>query len=309
MCVDIIEEIIHKGPLTRLTATGHMIRHAQRLFILAALGGCCFVGPSDHASLPTEISKLEETPSSPARGTIVIAHGLNQRPSSMDFLASFFRSRGHHTLRLTLAGHDTPTGEPFAATTWSTEIRKAFQIMRDRYPSLPTLYLGYSMSGLAAIQALDSDASFSPSRMILIAPALSLRTIVESARFLRWFPATTFSVRNLAPQAYRRYPRTPLFWYQNVAEMYDETRSLKNPDRARSIPTLVFANPRDELVSLEGLQSWIADNQLSDSWKVRVIRPQTADPRLAEHLLIDNRALGADAWGTMEQEILTFIRP
>jgi len=307
MCTDIVGEIIHERALTRLTSTGHMIRHARRLFLLLALSGCCFVGASDHASLPAEITRLEETPSSPARGTIVIAHGLNQRPSSMDFLASFFRSRGYHTLRLTLAGHDSPTNEPFAPSTWSREIATAFQTMRARYPSLPTLYLGYSMSGLAAIQALDSDASFAPSRMILIAPALSLRTIVESARILRWFPATTFSVRNLAPQAYRRYPRTPLFWYQNVAEMYDETRSLKNPGRARSIPTLVFANPRDELVSLEGLQSWIADNQLSDSWNVRVIRPQTADPRLAEHLLIDKRALSAEGWGEMLRQLESFI--
>lgn len=309
MLPDIIGEIIQGGPPIRLTSAGHMIRHARRLFLIITLSGCCFVGPSDNTILPAEVTKLEETLSSPVRGTIIIGHGLNQRPSSMDFLASFFRSHGYHTLRLTLTGHDTPTGEPFAASTWTNEISIAFQTMRARYPSLPTLYLGYSMSGLAAVQALESDPAFSPSRMVLIAPALSLRTIIESARILRWLPATTISVRNLAPQAYRRYPRTPLFWYQNVAEMYDATRTVKNPDRLRSVPTLVFANPRDELVSLEGLQSWITDNQLSDSWKMCVIRPQTADPRLAEHLLIDTRALGADAWRAMEQEILTFIRP
>jgi hypothetical protein len=143
--------------------------------------------------------------------------------------------------------------------------------------------------------------------MILIAPALSLRAIIESALILRWFPPITLSVRNLAPQAYRRYPRTPLFWYQNVAEMYAETRVLKNSARARSIPTLLFANSRDELVSLEGLRSWITANDLSESWKLRVIRPQTPDPRLAEHLLIDKRALGAESWDSMEREIKDFI--
>lgn len=284
-----------------------MIRHARKFLLVGLLSGCCFVGPSGQPSPTTETTTLEETRSSPVRGAIIIAHGLNQRPSSMDFLASFFRALGYHTLRLALAGHDTPTSEPFTPSTWPDEITTAFQTMRTRYPSLPTLYLGYSMSGLAAIQAIDNDPTFSPHRMILIAPALSLRAIIESALILRWFPPITLSVRNLAPQAYRRYPRTPLFWYQNVAEMYAETRVLKNSARARSIPTLLFANSRDELVSLEGLRSWITANDLSESWKLRVIRPQTPDPRLAEHLLIDKRALGAESWDSMEREIKDFI--
>ncbi len=282
--------------------------HSRAFLLLILLAGCCFIAPAEKTNVsPNEQTRLEETNLSHPRGAIVIAHGLNQRPSSMEPLASFFRAHGYHTLRLTLAGHDTPTNEPFPSSVWPTQIRSAFQALHSRYPHLPVLYLGYSMSGLAAIQAIESASDFSPNQMILIAPAISLRTIIESARFVRWLPATTLSVRNLAPQAYRRYPRTPLFWYQNVAEMYLHVQSLTSPARARSIPTLLFVNPRDELVSHEGITSWISDNQLSERWKLSIIRPHTPDPRLAEHLLIDERSLGTESWQKMQQEILSFL--
>lgn len=281
----------------------------MRIFLLLVVAtGCCLAGPSPRPPSSVERTTLEETVIRPARGAIVIAHGLNQRPSSMDFLAEFLRLEGYHTLRLALAGHDTPQAETFPSSTWVQQIASSFHETRARYPTLPVLYLGYSMSGLAAVRALDIDPSFSPKRMILIAPALSLRTIVESASILRWFPATTFAVKNLAPRAYRRYERTPLFWYRNVAEMYQQTATLENGQRAGATPTLIFANPRDELVSLKGLRSWVSDNQLTDRWKLSIIRPETADPTLAEHLLIDQRALGIESWRTMEKEIRDFIR-
>lgn len=280
----------------------------RALLILVIASGCCLAGPPPQSTSRLEQTVLEETSIRPARGAIVIAHGLNQRPSSMDFLADFFRSEGYHTMRLALTGHDIPATEPFPSSTWVEQIVSSFHETRKQYPELPVLYLGYSMSGLAAVRALDADPSFSPQRMILIAPALSLRTIVESASILRWFPPTTFAVRNLAPRAYRRYERTPLFWYRNVAEMYGQTTTLENGQRAGAIPTLIFANPRDELVSLDGLRSWISDNQLTDRWKLSILRPETPDPTLAEHLLIDQHALGTEGWRTMEKEIRDFIR-
>lgn len=284
------------------------IETMRALLILVIASGCCLVGPPQQSTSPRERTTLEETSIRPARGAILIAHGLNQRPSSMDFLAEFFRSEGYHTIRVALAGHEAPTTEPFPSSIWVQQIVSSFREMGKRYPDLPVLYLGYSMSGLAAVRALDTDPSFSPQRMILIAPALSLRTIVESASVLRWFPPTTFSVKNLAPRAYRRYERTPLFWYRNVAEMYQQTRILEHRQRAGAVPTRIFANPRDELVSLEGLRSWLSDNQLTDRWTVSILRPETPDPTLAEHLLIDQRALGIESWRMMGNEIRGFIR-
>ncbi len=284
------------------------IKTLRALLLLVTAGGCCLAGPPPQSTSSVERTTLEETSIRPVRGAIVIAHGLNQRPSSMDFLAEFLRSEGYHTLRLALAGHDTPQTEAFSSSRWVQQIVSSFEETRERYPALPVLYLGYSMSGLAAVRALDCDPSFSPQRMILIAPALSLRTIVESASILQWFPPTTFAVRNLAPRAYRRYERTPLFWYRNVAEMYQQTTTLEHGQHAAAVPTLIFANPRDELVSLGGLRSWLSDNQLTDRWAVSILRPETRDPTLAEHLLIDQRALGLESWRMMKKEIRSFIR-
>jgi len=50
--------------------------------------------------------------------------------------------------------------------------------------------LGYSLGGLLTVDALDHDPNLSPQQLVLVAPALSLRTVVLAAKVLQLLPAT-----------------------------------------------------------------------------------------------------------------------
>lgn len=242
------------------------------------------------------------------RGAFLVVHGLNQRPSAMEALCRFLNALGFHAYRLTLSGHDRFSDETFPASQWREDVARGAEEVQKRFPALPLSMLGYSLGGLLTVDALDHDPNLSPQQLVLVAPALSLRTVVLAAKVLQLLPATSFRTANFAPPGYRRFSGTPLFWYSNTADIYDETRTLAHPQRLAAIPALVLISPDDELVSAPGVGEWIDENGLSARWKLELVGPQPADPGLHRHLIVDEASVGRDEWRRMQQMIGEFLK-
>jgi len=270
--------------------------------------GCCATTPHslgiDRASPP----KLFESTHTPTRGAFIVIHGLNQEPSTMEPISLHLASLGFHTYRVTLRGHREAGAAPFDAAAWEADLVEAYREMRVRYPDLPIHFLGYSLGGLLAARVTDHYPEVQPTRIILIAPALSLRLLVQTSFALTLLPPLTSTIPNIAPRYYRRFARTPLFWYQNTLSLYSLTRTIATNSRLRNTPTLVFANPVDELVSYSGLVNWIGDNELTPSWRTITVRPQPKDPFTPAHLMIDQRSLGALKWKEFQRHLADFMR-
>lgn len=275
----------------------------QSLALLWSISGCC-VHPRVAHHQDNEPSELRFTTARPVRGVVLVVHGLNQRPSSLEPLASEFRAMGYHSYRLTLAGHEHEGGPVFDQSVWENQLVRAYHSLRAQTGSLPVYLFGYSLGGLLVTQVLDSHPEIQPAGVILLAPALSLRLLPQSAYLLTILPPISLSVPNVAPPLYRRFASTPLFWYRNTINLYKETRALQQSARLSAIPTLIIANPRDELVSFTGLESWLKDNQLSDHWVLEAIRPASIDPQIPGHVVIDSRSLENTEW----QRLLRVIR-
>ena len=244
----------------------------------------------------SEPAQFQETSTRPARGTVILVHGLNQRPSSLDPLADEIRTLGYNTYRITLHGHEVEGTEAFTESDWEEDLLRAYHTVERQPGSTPIYLLGYSLGGLLVTRVLDTHPELTPRGVILLAPALSLRVLPQSGYLLTLFPPTTLSVPNVAPPRYRRFANTPLFWYRNTLHLYSATRTLQNPQRLASVPTVIVANPRDELVSLSGLHEWLQDNQLASNWNMRTIRPAGISPTTPEHLIIDQYSLGFPVW-------------
>lgn len=225
----------------------------------------------------------------------------------MDPLASYINSLGYHTHRITLQGHNQPHAQVFGADAWESDVVHAYRDMRARYPSLPIHILGYSLGGILATRVVDLHPEIAPHSMILLAPALSLRVLVQTGQLVNLLPSLGVAVPNIAPRYYRRFARTPLFWYQNTFTLYSSTREISTTSRLHTTPTLVFANPADELVSYSGLQRWIHDNGLSRSWKTQPLRPESHDPFSPGHLVIDRRSLGVRRWEELQHAVREFL--
>jgi esterase/lipase len=209
---------------------------------------------------------------------------------------------------MTLRGHNEPLTDEFDVAEWQRDVVAAYTNTRSRFPRFPIYVLGYSLGGLLVTNMFDNNPSLPmPKGMILLAPAISLRTLIDVSTALRIPPPLSWSIPNLAPKAYRRYELTPLFWYSNVLALYRTMDSLKNAPRLKQIRTLVVLNPDDELVSERGTKNWIEENHLDPEWRVALIHPNTPERFLKEHLIIDQRSLGTPEWTRLRALLSSFL--
>lgn len=260
--------------------------------------------PPDPSETPRWTFSTENAP----RGVFLVAHGLNLRPSALDPLCGFLASRGYHSYRMTLKGHNEPVTNAFDVADWQRELVTSYTTARARFPGLPVYVLGFSIGGLLLTNMFDTNPSLpTPHGMILLAPAISLNTLIDVSTALQIPPPLTWSIPNLAPRAYRRYELTPLFWYSNALALYTTMDSIKNEARLKQIPTLIVLNPKDELVSEGGTRRWVEEHHLAPEWRIETIHPDTPERFLKEHVILDRKSLGAAEWKKLQLMIGEFL--
>lgn len=242
-------------------------------------------------------------------GSILLLHGLNQDARSLDPLCHLLSEQGFVVYRPVLEGHVDKTTRDFPASIWSTDVVTSVHLIHRKYPALPFHIVGYSLGGLlATIAASNVAPPERPISMVLLAPALSLRALPALAGWLNLAPRSTVEVPNLAPQVYRRFATTPLFWYANTLELYEKRDEAINFDALKGIPTLTIINERDELISSTGIGHWISKHDLSATWRTYEVHPHPASRVFAEHLIVDERSLGPEAWKEMFRTMVNFLK-
>ena len=288
------------------------IRRASVKFIFALVAASCTSGcvkpaapiPPNDAEAPRWTFTTEASP----KGVFLVVHGLNLRPSALDPLCGFLASQGYHSYRMTLKGHNEPSGEIFDGAEWLRDVEAAYALSHERFPKLPVYALGYSIGGLLLTTMVEENPeSLRPKGMILLAPAISLRTFFDVAGGLGLPPSTSWSVPNVAPAAYRRYELTPIFWYSNTLELYSKMQRSTNASHLKSVPTLIVLNPDDELVSESGVERFVSKNAISPEWRIALVHPEPVEKGLKEHLIIDSTSLGQQEWRRLKTLIANFL--
>jgi len=271
--------------------------------------GCC-LAIIEQTNQQDQSPRWQKSLLHPTRGIVVVAHGLNLKPSAMDDLCTALNMRGFHTYRVSLTGHDTRHEDVFPASRWSEDFAASYRSAQSMDLTLPTYIVAFSAGGLVATHFLDSMPAEvkPPHKMVLLAPALALRLLPRSAYLLTWVWPLKLAVRNLAPESYRRLDYTPLFWYRNTIELYDETRELAHVDRLQKIPTLILLSRDDELISRTILSEWLEHNHLVKTWRVEQVRPEPKTGNLYQHLIIDENSLGETQWRDTTARIAAFLR-
>jgi esterase/lipase len=216
---------------------------------------------------------------------------------------------GFHAYRPVLSGHLEKTSSPFPPDQWITDARRSVDEAQNRYSRLPIFVLGYSLGGaLATIIASESNSSTTPTAMILIAPAISLRWPLDVLEAINILPRSTLGFPSLTPIDYQRFSTTPLFWYSNTLEIYSRMNSLSGVERLKQTPTLILLNSSDELVSSNGVIEWVEEQDLAATWSAQEIVTQPKRRGLPAHLFIDRQTAGDAGWSSMIDSIASFIR-
>ena len=165
------------------------------------------LGRYNPASVPAQLAlgtvhnrSYELAPEGPAKGAVLLVHGLSDSPYSLRGIAEIFRAQGYHVVALRLPGHGTIPAA-LRDVTWqdwyAAVVLAARHAAAKAGPGRPFLAAGHSTGAalltLYAVRAAEDDALPRPQRVYLVSPAIGispfavLTNIIAGLSFLPYF--------------------------------------------------------------------------------------------------------------------------
>jgi esterase/lipase len=237
------------------------------------------------------------------RAVALVAHGLNMNPTKMDALAQLLASKGVDAYRIGLSGHegDLDIFKAASREKWRGEMISFSNEAAARAAqfNVPLYLVGFSLGATLAEDAMNG-ANVTFDKAVLFAPAMALKFTSKLIRAYRIFGKRA-CVPSAAPREYRANKCTPVCAY---TALFDSIKAGRATGLAKSnIPTLIFVDPKDELVSLHGLESMSRRFDLNQWRFVEVFHKNSKLKRVVHHLITDEDALGAEPWAQVVSEI------
>ena len=254
------------------------------------------------------------------KGVALIIHGLNCRPDKMESIITRINDFGIDCLNLSLRGHgenysdlkDTEGSdarmEAFKSVTyplWKSEAYQAYQRVEriSRLHAIPLFFVGFSMGGLLGVDLLCSNPKVRFDKMVLFAPAIKMHMRNSFLKILSPFPRIV--IPSMTHKSYLANDGTSIAAYNALFEMYAHLENSLNPKI--NIPTVVFIDKQDELISFSGLQNMIQDQNL-DQWNIHPVKKdKTATKIKMHHLIIDEVSVGKNMWREIMDVTITHL--
>lgn len=252
------------------------------------------------ASCPTEVFRPEAKP----KGVILLTHGMNLRPSCLNEMALAFTKAGYEVRRPSFTGHceDNKKYLEVKKEDWLRDADHFHKEALDRAKKLkaPLILVAYSFSALIYKVTAEENPF---DKRILIAPAVASKYWYPWVIWiLNQFPNFTYS-SNVpeACAANRTSGARPILVLHEILNLWKDGKGMH--DKA---PTLVLAEPDDELVDYKGLQKLAAS---LDHWKLeRVSNEGKKDPKSYHHLIVTPESVGDEEWKRMMGLALEFLK-
>jgi esterase/lipase len=232
------------------------------------------------------------------QGQALVIHGLNSRPEKMSEIIDALNKHGHDVLLLKLIGHNNDLSRMKKVTydQWNDQILAAFNkvVEKNCNEGGKITLVGYSLGAVLAMDMLANNPQLKAHQTILFSPAISVK---NTSYFVKAFGVfgKGFVVPSFSSDNYKAQNGTTVAAYR---ALFETIASFEKGDLSLlNIPTLVFVDKKDELVSYKGLKE-IA-KQL-DKWKlVTVTNKNTTMKKSYHHLTITEESLGADEWNNV----------
>lgn len=255
-------------------------------------------------------------------GVALVIHGLNLRPDKMEPIISVLTHSGLDVLNLSLRGHGRnhshvkgkdngkarlETFKTVSHELWIDETYRAFLCAREKSDKekVPLFLLGYSLGGLLGADLFSSHPDVYFDRMILLAPAFDLYAICYAANFLSFFPRLV--IPSFSSRSYLSNYGTPIAAYTSLFDTIKHFEKYKSPKL--NVPTIVFIDKRDELVSYRGVERMVKNMGL-DQWKFHFLQKGEQGVKVKmHHLIIDEPSVGKETWNGMKNVIIKHLLP
>ena len=241
-------------------------------------------------------------------GIALVIHGLNLLPGRMDNVIRELKHRNITSVLLHLKGHARLESEnvgdarmnafkKVSEDDWLHQSREGYEHAAELAAALdvPLYFVGFSMGGLLGPYLLQSSKSTEFEKMILLSPALAIRTHAHLLKTLSFFPGIV--IPSSSPEYYRANRGTPIAAYNAFYKMYGEFRKNVGSERL-NISSLLFVHHRDEFISASGLRRFQKRHQLSN-WRIKSMAGNESPEDSLFHLIIDEQSAGEDKWKDM----------
>ncbi|MEJ2282251.1 MAG: alpha/beta fold hydrolase [Desulfobacterales bacterium] len=250
------------------------------------------------------------------QGVALVIHGLNLRPKKMSTIIDNLTRAGIDVLSLSLRGHgenyapregldaDAARMETFKNVSyplWSNEAYLAYKQAQKRAQQrqVPVFLAALSIGGLIGLDLFASHSEVQFDRIVLFAPAISLRATIYLERILSPFPGLV--IPSLADDAYLSNKQgTPVAAYNALFDALYHFEENAGPKL--DVPTLIFIDEQDEFIPLGGLKKLVEKHKL-DQWKLYIVQKEEAlGIGTFHHHIFDASATGEGVWQDMMSE-------
>lgn len=256
----------------------------------------------------------------PAIAVALVVHGLNVYPCRMSPIIQLLTENGVDAFNLALHGHggnysehpglslEDARLESFRQVSyrlWRDEFHAAYTeatIRAEHIGHVPIYLIGYSLGGLIGCDSFADSPDVDFAKMVLFAPALKIRPVSYVLRPLSPFPRII--IPSASPEGYRCNRGTSMAAYNALYIAVDHFD--RNVGRKLNIPTLVFLDKKDELVSYSETRKLIDYAGLT-RWRLYTVeKDKTAEQRY-RHLIIDASSVGQAMWEKITATIISHL--
>ncbi|MBF0299753.1 MAG: hypothetical protein HQK51_13595 [Oligoflexia bacterium] len=200
---------------------------------------------------------------------------------------------------------------------WKKRVQDGYELSKDlmrknerENKKMKFIFVGYSLGAALGFDLIRSvkneDRIFD--KMILLAPAITLRWYTKLIKAFYIF-GEEFNISSRNHPEYRYKDSTTIAEYKALFNILEENENkLSSKSRDINISTLVLMDSQDELISFENTKEFIKKNTLT-KWSFQEIKKDATlkKQKIPKHLIVDENAIGVDAWKKLKQQIILFI--
>jgi len=245
----------------------------------------------------------------PKKAITLVAHGLNMKPAGMLAITQWLNNQGADVYLVKLSGHHEHSKhiKHITSTQWEEEMMDAYRIAKEASieRDLPLFFVGYSLGALlgqALLLSLKEDNIFD--KQILIAPATAVR---NRSYILKLFSYIHKSIMlpSFTPSPYRVNNFLPFTAFEVLFR--NERKLIETQFHSSNIPTLIFIDPKDELISYKKLVGYSRRFALTNHEVVVLDSNLRVRQSLYHHLIVSEQTMGRQNWEMVTQRMAAFL--
>lgn len=258
-----------------------------------------------------DLTQWIEPKSKKPKAVVIVAHGMNFKPSRMKFVNSILLNQNLLVLQMSFTGHSGQLEETkyISRKEWLNDAEEVYCLAsKEATKRNSPLYLAtFSFSSVLFSDFFTSQSHMfnQVSKIVQFAPGFTPHFFTRIVEWLRFLPNIMIPSMNL-PE-FRAQNSFPLDGMNSFFESLRKVEKVKNKLSSLA-PSIVFIHPNDELIDENRLSDFFKESGLDSKWKTITLGPLTdAASKGFAHMVVEPQMVGPNNWKIIESAMRDFL--